>query len=103
VHYGGETAADYLNTTLGFGLNGTSVVMGALLLVVLFFQFSRTFLHTSIYWLSVVLISVVGTLITDNLNRQSWCFARHDHRRLLYNSRDSLCGLVYSRKDAFDT
>ena len=35
----GETAADYLNGTLHFGLTGTSLVMGALLVVVLFFHF----------------------------------------------------------------
>ena len=35
----GETAADYLNGTLHFGLTGTSLVMGALLIVVMFFQF----------------------------------------------------------------
>lgn len=64
----GETAADYLNTTLGFGLNGTSVVMSVLLLVVLFFQFKSKKYVPSLYWLSVVLISVVGTLITDNLS-----------------------------------
>ena len=63
----GETAADYLNTTLGFGLNGTSVVMSALLVIVLFFQFRAKKYIPSIYWLVVVLISVVGTLITDNL------------------------------------
>ncbi|MDE2173495.1 MAG: hypothetical protein KGJ31_02785 [Patescibacteria group bacterium] len=63
----GETAADYLNTTLGFGLNGTSVVMGALLIVILFFQFRAKRYTPSIYWLAVVFISVVGTLITDNL------------------------------------
>ncbi len=63
----GETAADFLNTTLNFGLNGTSVVMGALLLVVLFFQFRARKYIPTIYWLAVVLISVVGTLITDNL------------------------------------
>ena len=63
----GETAADFLNTTLGFGLNGTSVVMSALLIVVLFFQFRAKKYVPSIYWLAVVLISVVGTLITDNL------------------------------------
>ncbi len=63
----GETAADFLNTTLGFGLNGTSVVMGALLLATLFFQFRFTKYIPAIYWLTVVLISVVGTLITDNL------------------------------------
>ncbi len=63
----GETAADYLNETLHFGLTGTSFVMGALLLVVLFFQFKAKKYIPSIYWLAVVLLSIVGTLITDNL------------------------------------
>ena len=63
----GETAADYLNGTLHFGLTGTSLVMGALLVVVLFFQFKAKKYIPSIYWLVVVLISIVGTLITDNL------------------------------------
>lgn len=63
----GETAADYLNATLHFGLTGTSLVMGVLLLVVLFFQFKARKYIPSIYWLAVVLISIVGTLITDNL------------------------------------
>ncbi len=63
----GETAADYLNDTLRFGLTGTSLMMGALLIVVLFFQFKARKYVPSIYWLAVVLISIVGTLITDNL------------------------------------
>ena len=63
----GETGADYLNTTLHFGLNGTSLVMGGLLVIVLFFQFKARKYAPAIYWLAVVLISVVGTLITDNL------------------------------------
>src|SRR3954451_12301808 len=63
----GETAADNLNDTLGFGLTNTTYVMGALLLVALFFQFRAWKYVPSIYWLAVVLISVVGTLITDNL------------------------------------
>jgi uncharacterized membrane-anchored protein len=63
----GETAADYLNTNLGFGLTGTTYVIGALLIVVLFVQFRARKYVPSIYWLAVVLISVVGTLITDNL------------------------------------
>ncbi len=63
----GETAADYLNSALNFGLTGTSFVMGALLVVVLVFQFRAQKYIPSIYWLAVVLISVVGTLITDNL------------------------------------
>ncbi|MGI8476575.1 MAG: COG4705 family protein [Thermomicrobiales bacterium] len=63
----GETAADWLNTRLNLGLTGTTYVMGILLLVTLFFQFRLRRYVPSIYWLAVVLISVVGTLITDNL------------------------------------
>jgi uncharacterized membrane-anchored protein len=63
----GETAADYLNTTLGLGLSGTSYVMSAVLIVALVFQFASRRYKPGIYWLAVVLISVVGTLISDNL------------------------------------
>src|SRR5204863_9454675 len=63
----GGTAADYLNMDLHFGLGGTSLVMSAILAVVLFFQFKALKYIPSIYWLAVVLISIVGTLITDNL------------------------------------
>jgi uncharacterized membrane-anchored protein len=63
----GETAADYLNVNLKLGLTGTTYIMGSILLVVLFFQFRARRYIPSIYWLAVVLISVVGTLITDNL------------------------------------
>ncbi len=63
----GETAADFLNTNLGFGLTGTSFVVGALLIVTLVVQFRARGYVPWIYWLAVVLISVVGTLITDNL------------------------------------
>jgi uncharacterized membrane-anchored protein len=63
----GETAADYLNTNLGFGLTNTTYVMGSLLIVTLIFQFRARKYIPGVYWLAVVLISVVGTLITDNL------------------------------------
>jgi uncharacterized membrane-anchored protein len=63
----GETAADYLNVNLGFGLSKTSYVMAALLAVVLVFQFRARKYIPGIYWLAVVFISVVGTLITDNM------------------------------------
>lgn len=63
----GETAADFLNVNLGFGLTNTTYVMGALLAVVLGAQFRLKRYVPSVYWLAVVLISVVGTLITDNL------------------------------------
>jgi uncharacterized membrane-anchored protein len=63
----GETAADYLNETLGFGLTGTSVVTALALAVVLVAQFTARRYRPPVYWLAVVLISVFGTLITDNL------------------------------------
>ena len=63
----GETAADFLNVNLNFGLTVTSIVTGVLLVVALFFQFKTKKYVPSIYWLAVVLISVFGTLVTDNL------------------------------------
>lgn len=63
----GETAADFLNVSLHLGLSGTSVVMGAILASFLSLQLLAHKYLPSLYWLVVVLISVVGTLITDNL------------------------------------
>ena len=63
----GETAADFLNTSLGLGLSGTSLVMGAVLIVALTAQLRATRYVPASYWLVVVLLSIVGTLVTDNL------------------------------------
>lgn len=63
----GETAADFLNFHLHFGLAGTSVAMAGLLLISLTAQVRAERYIPWLYWLTVVLISVVGTLITDNL------------------------------------
>ena len=63
----GETFADYLNETLGFGLTNTTLVMGAAFLVSLALQFRARRYVPWRYWTTVVLISVFGTLITDNL------------------------------------
>lgn len=63
----GETAADFLNGTVGLGLTGTSLVMSALLAVALVAQFRTRRYVAGVYWTTVVLISVVGTLVTDNL------------------------------------
>lgn len=63
----GETAADYVNTTLKLGLLVTSLVMGGLLLAALAAQLLARRYRPPIYWLVVVLISVVGTLVSDNL------------------------------------
>ena len=63
----GETAADYLAVKMGLGLTGTSLVMAGVLALALVFQFAQKRYVPSAYWLSVVLISIVGTLITDNM------------------------------------
>jgi uncharacterized membrane-anchored protein len=63
----GETGADFLNTTLNLGLDGVTVIMGTMLAVTLIFQFKSKKYVPGVYWLAVVLISIVGTLITDNL------------------------------------
>ncbi|NEJ05767.1 hypothetical protein ELI49_37935 [Rhizobium ruizarguesonis] len=63
----GETAADYLNMQMGLGLTATSLIMSAILAGALVWQFAQKKYVPATYWLSVVLISIVGTLITDNL------------------------------------
>lgn len=63
----GETAADVLSTTFKLGLVVTSYVMGAALILALIVQFRARKYVPSIYWIAVVFISVVGTLISDNL------------------------------------
>src|SRR6476660_2777497 len=64
----GETAADYVNDTLGFGLTNTTYVAGGLLAVLLAVQFRLRRYVPVVYWSVVVVISVFGTLITDNLS-----------------------------------
>jgi uncharacterized membrane-anchored protein len=63
----GETAADYLNVNLGAGLTKTTYVTGALLIVLLAVQFRLRRYVPGVYWSVVVVISVFGTLITDNM------------------------------------
>ena len=64
----GETAADYLNVNLGWGLTNTTYFTGALLAVILLVQFRLRRYVPVVYWSVVVVISVFGTLITDNLS-----------------------------------
>ncbi|WP_246470119.1 COG4705 family protein [Cohnella nanjingensis] len=63
----GETAADFLNFNLNWGLTGTTLLMGGFLVIALILQFRSKKYTAGIYWLAVLLISVLGTLITDNL------------------------------------
>src|SRR3954465_5092723 len=63
----GESFADYINETLGFGLTNTTLLFSAGLVIALVAQFRLARYVPGVYWVSVVLISVVGTLLTDNL------------------------------------
>jgi uncharacterized membrane-anchored protein len=64
----GETLADYLNSTLGLGDNGTIIVMTSVLLALLAAQLLLTKYVPSVYWATIVAVSTVGTLITDSLH-----------------------------------
>ena len=64
----GETISDLLNIDLGFGLDRTGIVMGALLIAALAVQFWYRKYVPWIYWLVVVLVSIAGTIITDKLH-----------------------------------
>ena len=63
----GETGADFLAVNAGWGQGITRGVMSALLAIALLMQLrARRYIPWS-YWLTVVLVSVVGTQITDAL------------------------------------
>ena len=63
----GETAADYLAVNLGYGLSTTTWIMSTVLVAALGLQFAQRKYVPWAYWIAVVLVSVVGTLITDNM------------------------------------
>ncbi|ANH40469.1 hypothetical protein I601_4073 [Nocardioides dokdonensis FR1436] len=63
----GETAADFLASNVGLGLTGTSLLMAGLTVAALALQLRARRYVPATYWTVVVLISVMGTLITDNL------------------------------------
>ena len=63
----GETGADYLAVHVGLGTAMTGGLMAALLAAVLVVQLRARAYVPWVYWLTVVLVSVVGTQITDAL------------------------------------
>src|SRR3954452_8283373 len=87
---------------LPVGLPVTSVVMTALLAAVLVLQFRARRYVPSIYWLAVVLISVVGTLITDNLTDNPGVIARRHDRPVRRGPGRPLRPLVPLGADAVD-
>ncbi len=72
----GETFADFLNGNLATAINLTdtqglqviSALMGSALVIMLVFQFRARKYIPWVYWLTIVFVSVAGTLITDNLH-----------------------------------
>lgn len=63
----GESFADWINMTLGVGLEMTSVIFTVVLAAVLIWQLSLRRYVPFVYWLTVVVVSVTGTLYTDIL------------------------------------
>src|ERR1700730_13437157 len=63
----GETGADFLAVHVGLGTAVTAGIMAALLFAALLLQLRSRQYVPWIYWLTVVLVSVVGTQITDAL------------------------------------
>ncbi|MBS0247567.1 MAG: hypothetical protein JSR61_13190 [Proteobacteria bacterium] len=63
----GETGADYLAVNIGLGSTVTTGIMATLLGAALIAQIRMRRYVPWIYWLTVVLVSIVGTQITDAL------------------------------------
>lgn len=64
----GETGADYLAADVGWGMPITAVFMSSIMVILLFLQFGKLRRYVPVnYWTLVVLMSVVGTLVTDIL------------------------------------
>src|SRR5205807_10440369 len=60
----GESFADWVNTTLGVGLEKTAVLFTVVLVGVLLWQLRQRRYTPFMYWLAVVVLSVTGTLYT---------------------------------------
>ena len=63
----GETGADYLAVNAGFGQVVTGATMASLFAVALVAQVRSKTYTPWLYWVTVILVSVVGTQITDAL------------------------------------
>src|ERR1700756_1640265 len=61
----GETGADYLAVHVGLGADLTMACMSVFLIAALILQLRARRYIPWIYWLTVVLVSIVGTQITD--------------------------------------
>lgn len=63
----GESFADWINVSLGVGLELTAILFTVVLAAMLTWQMSLRRYVPAVYWLTVVVVSVAGTLYTDIL------------------------------------
>ena len=63
----GESFADWINMHLGVGLVATAIIFTVVLVAVLGWQLRLSRYLPFVYWLTVVVLSVTGTLYTDIL------------------------------------
>ncbi|WP_296405446.1 hypothetical protein [Psychrobacter sp.] len=63
----GETAADFMIFNYRLGLPVTLLIMTVLFFIVLAIQLKSKQYYSWKYWLTVVFVSILGTLITDNM------------------------------------
>ncbi|TDW22637.1 COG4705 family protein [Kribbella kalugense] len=66
----GESFADWINMQLGVGLVNTAIIFTVVFAAVLAWQVSTSRYRPAAYWLTVVVVSVTGTLYTDILTDQ---------------------------------
>lgn len=66
----GESFADWINMQLGVGLVATAIIFTVVFVAVLAWQVSTSRYRPAAYWLTVVVVSVTGTLYTDILTDQ---------------------------------
>lgn len=66
----GESFADWINMALGVGLSNTAIIFTVVMAAVLFLQMRLRRYVPGIYWLTVVVLSITGTLYTDILTDQ---------------------------------
>ena len=64
----GEAFADYLNEGLGYGLTKTALLMAGVMTSALVTQISLKRYVPIVYWTTIALVSITGTLITDYLS-----------------------------------
>jgi uncharacterized membrane-anchored protein len=67
----GESFADWINMALGVGLVTTAIIFTVVTAAVLALQMSLRRYQPGAYWLTVVVVSITGTLYTDILTDQA--------------------------------